>query len=166
VATDDPDTRQRTGTPLPAVTTPGQAKAGLTAADMPGGERVSEDAVAEVNATLRGFADCMGGDPALLYGFFTDDFFVRTAESMAETGMAPNAEVAVTRFLPPFSPFADLSVAEARTLPDGRVAGFFYGGMTPIFVVFAEQDGAWLIDEMGAVASPDPTALGAATPAP
>ncbi len=166
VVTDDPDTRQVTGTPVPAVTTPGQAKSGLTAADMPGGEPASDEVVAEVNATLRGFADCMGGDPALLYGFFTDNFFIRTADTMAERGMAPNAEVAVTRFLPPFSPFADLSVAEARALPDGRVAGFFYGGMNPIFVVFAEQDGAWLIDEMGAVASPDQTPTGAATPAP
>ena len=166
VASDDPDTRRRTGTPVPAVTSPGQAKAGMTAADMPGGAPVTDEVLAEVNATLQGFADCMGGDPALLYGFFTDDFFVRTAESMAETGMAPNAEVAVTRFLPPFSPFADMSVTDARLLPDGRVAGFFAGGMNPIFVVFAEQDGAWLIDDMAAVASPDQSPLRPATPTP
>lgn len=166
VATDDPDTRQRIGTPVPAVTSPGQAKDGQTAAGMPGGEPVSEEVVAAVSATLQGFAACMGGDPALLYGFFTDDFFARTAASMAESGMAPNAEVAVTRFLPPFSPFADLTVTEARTLPDGRVGGFFYGGMNQIFVVFAEHEGVWLIDEMGAVASPGQEAIGVETPTP
>jgi outer membrane protein assembly factor BamB len=163
--TGDPYAEARTGTPRPAVTSRGQWKGGVTAADMPAGDPASAEIIAAMNETLQALANCAGDEPGLLYEFFSDDYFARLANTMEVMGLPPDPDMAVTWHLPSFSPFADLTIREARLLPDGRAAGVFDGGFNPIFIVFTEQDGAWLIDELGAISDATPPSDTAATPA-
>ncbi|MDQ3695629.1 MAG: PQQ-binding-like beta-propeller repeat protein [Chloroflexota bacterium] len=148
------------GTPAAKIISPsqigpsGQIGAELIVAEIPVGEAASEEVAAAANATLRDYAACIGEEPAHLYGFFSDGYFQRAAETMEELGIIPGAEFAVTLLLPPFSPFADLTLREVRELPDGRIGGIFDGGYSPIFAIFVERDGRWLIDELGTIVDP------------
>jgi outer membrane protein assembly factor BamB len=122
----------------------------ITLADLPSGEPANNAAVGGVLVTLRDMASCWANSRGEnLAGFYTDDFFRRSWTQRAET---PEVDTAMAAAImgPDNQPFE--SFDSATLLADGRVGVTFTynvanGDVAGWYVVFAEQDGYWLIDE-------------------
>lgn len=115
----------------------------LTEDHLPAGDTAPATAVAGIETTLAALAACSDATASRLYGFFSDDYFRRFA---AEVEGDPTGENALHQW--ETSPFANLVVHDARVLPDGRVGVIAEGGFNPGFLVFVEEGGRWLIDEV------------------
>jgi len=166
-----------TGEPRAALATaaPGDGIPALGEAELPAGPAAPAAAVAGATETVRQVIACSaaedasasppvaggpGGTPPAVaeipdspvLALYTDDYF-RRATTTAGGGLAAWA--------PPPSTFR---VAEARLLPDARVGAVVEGSaFAPVFLVFAEEDGRWLIDEWVILAGAEDGAA-AATP--
>lgn len=124
-------------------------------------EPAPADAVAGVEATASEFAACLGaGDDARLFGLYSDDL-------MAGIGVTSDQLDDQIFPLPDGQRTALLAVIEPRIFADGRVGAIVviadprvYSPAVPEFLVFVEQDGRWLIDDLP-VYFPVPAADGA-----
>lgn len=129
------------------------------------------DAVAGVEATAREFAACLSTrDFARLSGLYSDALIA----SGGFTGDQIDDQASAA---PPGERASLLAVIEPRIFPDGRVAAIVIiddprapSPVEPEFLVFAEIDGRWLVDDLPAYTAPPasaatPVAAGEATPA-
>ena len=116
--------------------------------ELPKGAAADAETVSKVEETLAEMASCVarGGNSATLSlaGFATDDY-LRRADVQARSAAAgfPSVQPIFGRDNNPVT-----QIETTVVLPDGRVGvAFMQTSSTGWFVVFAEQDGHWLIDE-------------------
>lgn len=136
----------------------------LTDADLPEGDPVPAATVAAIEEAVNRLRRCADSDPAIQASFYSDDFFRRVAADLESDEPWPMGDAAVVDGWE-VSPFAPISVRDARELADGKVGALVEGGSNPTFIIFAEQDGRWLIDEIAYPVLTDDEAA-AATPTP
>lgn len=120
--------------------------------ELPDGEPASPDVTAAIQATIAAMAGCgRPGDENRLAAYFSDDYFRRpsTKELLRLAGYVP-AWIAWAQ---------DEDFDRAFVLPDGRIALVFRLTYAPSgqagetidsghLVVWIEQDGRWLVDEV------------------
>ena len=176
-----PDPAECTVAPRPVeffeqfLATPGTGAAASPAAspvptDLPAGEPADPETVEAVTATVRQILACLNaGDTRRAASLFTDDYFARL---FAQSGRLPPEQLAAIAGTPVAAPGLArtllLAVRAVRVLADDRVGAIVVtddpvappAGPQAAFVVFAEQDGRWLVDEpirdLGSVATPTP----------
>lgn len=113
--------------------------------ELPAGAAAGEAPIDGIRTTLAQVAPChLPGNAARWIALFSDDFFRRSGGSACP----PRCLDGVA--LPPWMELArTLTVHDARVLADGRVGAIVESPpLVPMFVVFVEQDGWWLIDEI------------------
>ena len=116
-------------------------------ADVPEDEAAGDAAVAGIFATIRAMTACARpGSELDLAGFYSDDYFRRFDQVTRPPGKGAWGYTVVF-------PVASIAVGDLGapiTLPDERVAILAFDplGDRGTFLVFVEQDGAWLIDEV------------------
>ncbi len=144
-------TVQISGTPaatlFPGDDSPETQAPEIRASEIPKGDPVSAETVASITETLKGIEACARPERRKeLYRFYSDDFLRRDwVKSYVQNSIDNLSDWAMYRMSnAPVSKFAD-----ARGLPDGRV-GVLIGSANPsnLYLIFAEKDGVWLIDEM------------------
>ena len=136
----------------------------IAAGKLPTGEPAPADAVAAIDATMRQFVACANNnDIPRMLALLTDNgaqYFLDFESTITEEQLRAMAAV-------PPSPVADderemfAPLLDAVLLPDGRIGGLV-GTSSPgdaVYVIFKEQDGLWLGDEIieisGAPATPE-----------
>jgi outer membrane protein assembly factor BamB len=111
--------------------------------EVPSGPQASDEAIAGIEETLVGMANCDrdAASIAELYRFFTGDYFRRMSDH-APNGHYSN-HVIYQGMDRPFT-----QVDHATELPDGRVGVYVKTGESDgTYAIFAEENGHWLVDE-------------------
>lgn len=122
-------------------------------ANVPGGEPASPEQTDGAKATVAAMADCLqrAGSESEVAGFFSDDFFRRGIV----TSISGDALTWISAPIPRDD--EEIQTLEVFVLDDGRVAAFAApppaDAVTGIgkLLVFVEEDGNWLVDEVYAV---------------
>jgi outer membrane protein assembly factor BamB len=112
--------------------------------EIPHGDSPSTVDSEGIQETLSGMAACDGDWEALL-SYYSDDFLRRAwiGSQSGHGGYYAGAGAIHDAYSKPVPGFVD-----ARVLPDGRIGVVFHtNDLDGWFVIFAEQDGRWLIDE-------------------
>jgi hypothetical protein len=159
------------GTPL---ATPAPTSV-ATEADLPPGEPVAADTEAAVNAVLAEMFVCFDfGQYARGFALMTDDLARQTGPDVANPDEDSPEEVRAlleNQLATPVPGGEEIaeglaidigSGRDLRTLDDGRVGGIWTFQGDGVFVVFAEEDGRWLADEIIDIA--DDAMAGTPTP--
>lgn len=127
------------------------------------GAPVDPETLRAVGATLAEVAACeASGDVARLFALYTDAYIVRDALAAEPVPILPGevgTPVAVARGTPEVRAAPPL-VTDSAMLPDGRVAARVERDGRAEFVVFAEVDGVWRVDETVAIEVGDGTPIG------
>ncbi|MFL5761971.1 MAG: PQQ-binding-like beta-propeller repeat protein [Thermomicrobiales bacterium] len=144
-------------------TKPGDNWPPILQSEIPEGKDASDEASAGIMETIQGMAAC-GDDWRALLGFYSDDFWRRSIPGInVREGYYPGADR--TEITGSGGKLAT-TFNDIRELPDDRVGVLIFSTGSPVigsYVIFAEQDGVWLIDERYDVvadlpATPSPTA--------
>ena len=118
---------------------------------------VSPGVTAGIEETLAGYRACMvQGDPQLLFGFFSADYWARLRAMDGWNFDGKNGESGQTAvMLAGSNERIDLDPATLQSWPDGRVGGIVHGD-TDMYVWFVDEDGAWKVDEFHRVMDTSP----------
>lgn len=154
------------------IATPFPAEPVAAEGELPLGEPADAETVAAIDATLREWMACFGGGHlARGFALMTDDIAREFGPDLANPAEDSAAEVtALLEAQIAGTPVAGdggngmpelVGPRDARILPDGRAAGIWEDREFTAFVVFAQQDGRWLID---AIIEIEGDATAAATP--
>ena len=148
------------GTPItstigfPHEVTPNPITGEFTVAEerLPPGEPATAAAISGIRDTIEEAAVC-ADDTDRLFALFSDDYFRRPA-----TITCPESEGFGCAKVPPLPTTMisarETSMRDTRLLADGRVGTIIEGSPSPHFVVFANRNGRWLIDEWIRIAEP------------
>ena len=120
-------------------------------------EPASAEEIAGITATARAFAACLSlNDGSIALGLYTDDL-------LAEYPISSDALTYLNPALPDGKLVAVVNILMPRTFTDGRVGAIILlddprapSPVEPEFMVFVEQDGRWLIDDLPTNAQPNP----------
>ena len=154
-----------TGSPIAV---PPEPEAEASPAALPAGAPAEPETVAAIEDAVQAWAACYNaGDVLGMFALLSDDL----ARRQGPQGGATQEETRSALAAPPIPPAEPLVVSEAhdaRVLDDGRVGAVFAFGdpqqpAALVFVVFAEADGGWLLDDIRA-APPDSEPPPVATP--
>ena len=145
-------------TPIPGTPNAGMEETAATPAAfaLPEGEPADEETVAAVTATLREALACLNtGNFLTAFAFFSEDFQRRDLEEFPITEADVAFFEATPQALPAEWHASLLAVREARVLEDGRVGALVETifpdeapGAQVDFIIFVEEDGRWLLDEI------------------
>lgn len=116
-------------------------------ADVPDGDPADDAAVAGIYRTLREMTACARpGSELELAGFYSDDYFRR----FDQVELRPGRSRSVANELFPVATLEVGDLGAPFILPDGRVALLAFDplGDRGALLVFVEEEGAWLIDEV------------------
>ena len=112
---------------------------------LPRGPSAPAEDIAGITRAVEAFARCGDADPDRRASFYSDDFFRRFLQTEE---WEPTTTDAVMAGGVEISPFAEVTVRDARVLPDGRIGAIIEGAPNLYFLVFVPEGGRWLIDEV------------------
>jgi hypothetical protein len=144
-------------TPAPA--TPEEASASPEAFVLPEGEPADSETVSAIEATMHELLACTNaGDLRAVFALYTDEYF---QEVFPTFGPLPQEDLDFLATPPVESVDVELmqallEIRDVRVLSDGRVGAIVVTedprtapeGEETRFVIFEEQDGRWLIDDI------------------
>jgi hypothetical protein len=150
-------TPEAEGTPIPAWARWGEIMPLDEVPAVDPANAVSPGVTAGIEETLAGYRACMvQGDPQLLFGFFSADYWARLRAMDGWNFDGKNGESGQTAvMLAGSNERIDLDPATLQSWPDGRVGGIVHGD-TDMYVWFVDEDGAWKVDEFHRVMDTSP----------
>lgn len=119
-------------------------------ADLPQGEPADADTVAAITAVAQQVIACANaGEFGRWFALFTDHAAAQLGPEPGQTEADARAFLTTPQPVPADQQEAFIDLRDARVLPDGRVGALLdVEGQPPTFVIFVEQDGRWLVDDL------------------
>jgi hypothetical protein len=141
-------TPEAEGTPIPEWARWGEI---LPLSEVPAvdpAKAAAPDVATAIENTLAAYRACMvQGDPQLLFGLFSTDYWQRLRGMEGWNFDGKNGERGQTAvMLAGSNERIDLDPATLQSWPDGRVGGIVHGN-TDMYVWFVEDGGTWRVDE-------------------